>query len=285
MISATASGANEARRIVVVLGMHRSGTSLCAQLLSGMGVDFGSHLLPANRWNSFGYWESIDVVAAHDSILSAFGRHWAMPLIFDPLPPRWWEQATARHVKDALGRWLSTSLTNSPGVFGFKDPRTSRMIPMWLDLFRELKVEPIWVACVRDPRSVAESLALRDGIPVFLGELLWVDYVLEPLRYIRPNEMCFVSYDSLVQDPIAHTAAIAKRLGFCNGRDHDAIRNIVLRHFHPESVRKLADHKNFALELTKVVHSWITSLCRGDFDSFDKTLAELYHLAGRYKRL
>jgi hypothetical protein len=50
--------------VLVVLGMHRSGTSALTGMLHHLGVALGEHLMPASADNPRGYWEHSDVVSA-----------------------------------------------------------------------------------------------------------------------------------------------------------------------------------------------------------------------------
>src|SRR5579862_2834876 len=68
---------------IVVLGMHRSGTSALAGMLHGLGVALGPRLMAATADNPRGYWEHIDVVAVHHQLLAALGGAWND---FRPLP-------------------------------------------------------------------------------------------------------------------------------------------------------------------------------------------------------
>ena len=60
-------------RAILIVGMHRSGTSATAGMLHHLGVQLGSNLLPANEYNLTGYWEHVDIVAVHDELLQALG--------------------------------------------------------------------------------------------------------------------------------------------------------------------------------------------------------------------
>ncbi|HJX24749.1 MAG TPA: hypothetical protein VJ252_01225, partial [Chthoniobacterales bacterium] len=65
-----------ARKAVVILGMHRSGTSALCGALDLLGVDFGERLMPANHANEKGYWEHEEIVRFHDDLLSSLGSRW-----------------------------------------------------------------------------------------------------------------------------------------------------------------------------------------------------------------
>jgi hypothetical protein len=59
------------RVAVVVLGMHRSGTSALARLFSLLGCALPSHLLGANDTQVHGHWESDAIRAFNDEVLAA----------------------------------------------------------------------------------------------------------------------------------------------------------------------------------------------------------------------
>ena len=51
-------------KLIVVLGMHRSGTSAISAGMQVLGVEFGDRLLPPVKGdNDKGYWEDIDLCA------------------------------------------------------------------------------------------------------------------------------------------------------------------------------------------------------------------------------
>lgn len=79
-----------------ILGMHRSGTSLVAQVLDRLGVVFGprEELLIANEDNPKGYWEIERVVHANDWILQELGRRWDTAF---PLPRGWYDRPKLQH--------------------------------------------------------------------------------------------------------------------------------------------------------------------------------------------
>src|SRR5580704_9217804 len=61
---------------LVVLGMHRSGTSALTGMLHHLGVALGEHLMPATQDNPRGYWEHSDIVAVHERLMAALGWAW-----------------------------------------------------------------------------------------------------------------------------------------------------------------------------------------------------------------
>ena len=154
---------------VLVLGMHRSGTSALAGVLRTAGFNFGQldQAMPANDQNPKGFWERMDVVILNDTILKTLGCEWdrlsrydagAVGAASDPA----WEES----IRGILG-------DVGAGQVGFlKDPRLCLTLPLWL------RVQPpaaiIWI--MRHPLAVARSLVARGDCSLMTGLALWEFY-------------------------------------------------------------------------------------------------------------
>ena len=80
-------------RAILVLGMHRSGTSAITRVLNLLGVELGAHLMPAAAGNNEGgFWEHMRVVEIHEALLHALGRSWHD---LRPLPSEWMRSEAA----------------------------------------------------------------------------------------------------------------------------------------------------------------------------------------------
>ncbi len=147
---------------VVVLAMHRSGTSCVTRMLNLCGMDLGARLLDApNISNMEGKWEAREAVEINERILAASGGAW------DRVPAR---LEADEETRGRLSAFLGT-LAASP-VAGWKDPRTVLTFPLWRPLLGAYRI----VACLRHPQSVAESLSEREGWPLDRGYDLWRSY-------------------------------------------------------------------------------------------------------------
>ena len=197
------------RRAVVVLGMHRSGTSALCGALDLIGVDFGKHLLSATDANEKGHWEHEEIVRVHDGLLAALGSGWNDD---EPLPSDWVEREITREVGSRLIGILERDFAHS-SVFGMKDPRLCRLLPFWFPIFQTLRIEPYFVLVVRHPWEVAESLAKRDGIEHSRSYLLWLEHVVQAESATRGHKRSFVRYEELVDDPIALLGELREQIG------------------------------------------------------------------------
>jgi GT2 family glycosyltransferase len=226
------SSATGARKAVVILGMHRSGTSALCGALDLVGVDFGDHLMPANDANVKGYWEHEEVVRQHDDLLASLGSNWDDDR---PLPSNWIKRKTTRDVRARLLGILERDFGHS-SLFGLKDPRMCRLMALWLPIFQTMRVEPHFVIVVRHPWEVAESLAKRDGIEHPKSYLLWLEHVVQAESATRGHKRSFVRYEEMVDDPVAILTKLRKQLGInlrAPSRTRDSLRNFLdpsLRH-------------------------------------------------------
>ena len=89
---------------MLVLGMHRSGTSLCSHVLSALGVDMsdkipGPGLKEPSRDNLRGHWERWEIVAFHDRILETFNRPYLSVTHDLSLPIAWWAEPSVASVR------------------------------------------------------------------------------------------------------------------------------------------------------------------------------------------
>jgi hypothetical protein len=135
------------RQAVVVLGMHRSGTSALCGALDRLGVDFGGRLMPATDWNAKGHWEHQEIVDLHDALLYAHGSRWDDD---EPLRAGWAEADVTRDARAQLIAILERDFRES-AIFGIKDPRMCRLLALWRAVFEAAEVEPHYAFVLRHP--------------------------------------------------------------------------------------------------------------------------------------
>lgn len=186
------------KHVVVVLGMHRSGTSLLTRGLEVLGVDLGANLYGGVVGNNDkGFFEDIDVNGFNVELLQALGRDWHS---IEPVLPEELNRQVIQEFK-LKAIELIRSKINNVQCFGLKDPRIARLLPFWVSVFEHLKVKVSYIIAFRNPMSVARSLQKRDGFDLEKGYLLWAEHMLGSLRNTQGRERLVVEYDRLMADP------------------------------------------------------------------------------------
>jgi hypothetical protein len=230
--------------MVIVLGMHRSGTSLCSHILSVLGFDMTDEVTPKYDAEK-GHWERREVASFHDRILRLLDRDYYSLQHSHALAPGWWTDPRVREIRNDLLTWLRHRMGHSP-LFGFKDPRTCRMMPMWKEILAELGMEPRYVFCIRDPRQVGRSITRRDRFSDDDSEYRWMIYNAHAVAAIERAPVCIVSYEDWFVDPASILARLAKHTGAPMRPDEPTVKGAVtdvisagLRHDDPATAPEI----------------------------------------------
>jgi len=187
---------------IIVLGMHRSGTSLLTRLLTMMGVYFGSDEIHtgASRENPKGFWERRDIRELNDLLLSSVGADWDRVAGFsaEAVP------AKDRTVFRERAKKIITALdAHAPWVI--KEPRLCVLFSFW----RDLLVDPACVLIWRNPLEVALSLKSRNSIPLQYGLALWEYYTRASIQASSETPRILLSYAELMAEPVETVKTLA----------------------------------------------------------------------------
>ncbi len=179
---------------LLVLGMHRSGTSALTGLLNLMGAYFGAEgeSIGANEENPKGFWERRDVRNLNDSVLKSVNCDWNRIHKFslDDLSQKVVDdfESGAKRLLDELG-------AHEPWVI--KEPRLCLTLPLW----EKFLSDSVCVHIYRNPIEIARSLLTRNGTPISVGIALWEKYTREALYVSREHVNLFVSHKRLMIQP------------------------------------------------------------------------------------
>ncbi len=204
-------------QVVVVLGMDRSGTSLCTSILSELGIQLGPNLTPANQYNAAGFFEEWEIYHVNERALSLLGRTWNTIDALQPLPHAWWRAPQFQSVIDEMVGIARGRSGIDGKVWGFKDPRTATLYPLWRETFRICDLQPAYVVCLRNPAAVAASLAEREGFDPLFSELLWLEKTLAACSVAAEGPHCIVRYEDWFTDPAAQARILANAVGIDTG--------------------------------------------------------------------
>lgn len=192
-------------RGIVVLGMHRSGTSSVTGLLGRCGVWLGreADMTGASAQNPKGFFERRDMRNICDALLHSAGADWWRIADFavDRIPER-----TLAEEGEQFS--LLTAQMATHGVWAVKEPRLCLLFPV----LRQYLDNPVCLVVHRDPLAVAKSLRVRNGFSIFHGLALWEVYMRAALAASEGRPRIVMSYDSLVAAPAAEAETLVTRL-------------------------------------------------------------------------
>jgi hypothetical protein len=276
----TADGGRTPRAttMLVIAGMHRSGTSAVARSCNLLGVDLGSDFIPTQPDNRSGFWEDASVKTADDLALASHGLLWDD---VRPMPEPWRDGFGGAEIRARLLDTLG-ALARRGSLCGVKDPRISRLLPLWLPVIEQLGVNPVFLISLRDPGEVALSLARRDALGDARSLLLWLRYNLEAERHTRGHRRVFVCFDDLLRDWRAALDRAAAALGIAWPVPHDeaapAIETFLdpsLRHAHaaPAAREGLAGLAHDAFVALRALGDADTPERRAELDQIHAALA------------
>jgi hypothetical protein len=182
-------------RGVVVLGMHRSGTSAVAGLLHLAGVPLPDErfLVGRGRFNPNGFFEIQPLNLVNESLLRAFGGDWSAP---PALEPGWTGDARVRATV-RKGRKIFSAIM-PVDAWLWKDPRLCLTLPLWRDIAGP---PPAVFLVLRNPLEVAGSLVARNGFSPQLSLALWERYTASAAAVSEGCPVAVTEYGAVLDDP------------------------------------------------------------------------------------
>ena len=182
---------------LLVLGVHRSGTSAITRILNLLGARLPRNLMPP-LWgvNERGFWESKEVMELNEEALEAAGSAWDDIL---PMSRGWFDTSTAQRCRSRIEELLEAHFADA-SLFVVKDPRLCLLMPLWRRALDTFGAETRVIHIFGNPAKVAASLEKRDGFGADKSSLLWLRYTLAAERDTRGWPRSFVSFNGLLRD-------------------------------------------------------------------------------------
>jgi len=152
--------------VIPVLGMHRSGTSLVTRLFNLLGMELGWPLQPPSLDNPKGFWEHRLFQSVNINLLDAMGHHtdgYGTPEQLDRCVADAIQVNLSASVRKDLAARLSRNFMHAR--WGWKDPRSTLLWPVWHKLLSEFgytRIKPVLV--VRHPAACVQSLRRRGDV-------------------------------------------------------------------------------------------------------------------------
>uniref|UniRef100_A0A9E8CKV0 Glycosyltransferase n=1 Tax=Bosea sp. NBC_00436 TaxID=2969620 RepID=A0A9E8CKV0_9HYPH len=248
---------NFLREAILVLGMHRSGTSALTGALIRLGATAPATPMAADQGNERGYFESVPFMVLHDQLLASAGSRWDDWRRFDLA---WLTSFEAEKFR-AEARKLLLDEFGDTKLLVLKDPRACRFIPFWKSVLAEAGTALRVVIPLRSPIEVARSLRNRDGMPLTKGLLIWLRHAVEAERETRDVPRAIVVMEEFLSDWRSDLQRIADEIGLAWPRsieeaapEIDAFLSADLVHQHAAEDEHSTLH-GWALRAYKALHT------------------------------
>ena len=192
--------------IILILGMHRSGTSALAGLLHSGGVHLGDVFMPPLPENPKGFFEDLQIQGVNKQILASIGKSWKdIPTPQDLLK-------VPKPVLQLIPQ-IYALFRNRFTIWSWKDPRFCLTFPLWATVLPLSEIRVLYI--VRHPASVAKSVLTRNNTPLVEGLNLWKAYNLRILQLLEHYRLPFVllQYEDLIEDPQSVQRLLERTLG------------------------------------------------------------------------
>jgi hypothetical protein len=194
------------KKIIVVLGAGRSGTSLMMQILKKLGLSLSQNIIPAKAHNTLGTMEDAELAKVYDDLLLQIGSTRFLPISLDRL-----SDDLKSHIQSKLINIMKNNMNASESIWGFKDPFTSYLLPLWYRIFNSTDTVPVFILVVRNPAQSILSRKKHFGTLESIGELAWLVNYTEALHhsaadcYIAHYEDWFIRGEEMAEELLEYT--------------------------------------------------------------------------------
>ncbi len=206
--AAPAIASSARKRALIVLGMHRSGTSALSRVLNLCGAFLPAKLKPAKIGvNDKGFWEPEEVLEFNGRVLRQLGGEWNQVNFTLPSTGDFVDE----FVSDARAL-LESEYGDEPDIL-IKDPRLCVLAPLWHRVLESAGYAAAYVVPMRNPLEVAQSLHARGDMSVVDGLKLWLAYMQRVVAFADTHpQVMFIRFDDLLGDWRTVVTGIARRL-------------------------------------------------------------------------
>jgi len=198
---------------VIVLAMHRSGTSMLSGLLvNGIGYNVGGPLIGAAFDNEKGFFERIDVVLQNDEFLKSQQMWWGGGIRSYDSDKAYdgYKSGSIRFTEGSKGLKFLKDTNNAPWLQ--KDPRMCITLRTWLRIL-EPSPPPAIVFTYRHPMEVAMSLKTREqNFSLELGLRLWIIYNTHAIQNSQGLCRVVTTNENILKSPLQEIQYIADEL-------------------------------------------------------------------------
>lgn len=216
------------KHCIAVFGPGRSDTSLAMKLLAESGMEVSAALVPASDANPDGHFEDVQIRDLQQSMMRTLRLS---PYL--PRPADWAESAKYGETVRDLAELIGDMDRRHAGIWGFKDPRTCVLWPLWQEVWAATAVTARPVFCVREGPAVIASMMATYGLAQDVAEGIYAYRIFHSLQDVTEGWF-FVQYGDWRREPVSQLRDLAAYCGLPADVDHG---DVIARVYRPELER------------------------------------------------
>lgn len=252
---------------ILILGMHRSGTSALSGTLNILDVYLGSELMKPKEQNAKGFYENMLLYRLNEKLLKAMGSSW------DDV---FYNEKKLEEIQDIseLELVLKQEFQYSQ-IFAIKDPRLAYLFPLYTRALTNLGVDVKVIIPFRNPIEVANSLSARNKFSQEKGLLLWAYNFLLSEWQSRNFPRVITSFDELVKAPESVIKVIDQGLDLNLIAKYEEKKEQVLEFLTPNLKHHNISLDNLSGNVAQVIREIVSYVGRSNEIDFSEVLDSL----------
>ncbi len=207
---------NIARRCILILGVHRSGSSALSGVLDRMGIDLGKAIAPPSYDNPKGFYENTRVQALNNKLLAELKITWDYTGLING---DWWKHLSISKYRSEAIEIIEEEFKGQ-SLFAIKDPRICYLFPFWENIFDSLNITIQCIVMLRHPEEVAASLEKRNQFSYTKSHLLYLSHLFCIEKYRQGYNTSFVKYDELLDNPLQIVQQLDRELNLNRSKEN-----------------------------------------------------------------
>ena len=221
------------KKCIVVLGLHRSGTSALTRILKKCGVYLGDTRRPLdeNQKESF---ENVRVSEFNTKMLAKYNYIWS-----DLVPTISFDDEDVKNLKDVITKEFAAH-----DLFAIKEPGIVYLLPLYEKVLSDLGIEINFLLLYRNPLEVAQALVNRNGFSEYKGVFLWLYNFLLGEKFSREYIRGLINFEDLINDTGSVISQIGKILSISVGEQRKLdglLKSRFKRNVHEDELKKYTD--------------------------------------------
>lgn len=252
--------AQKPKQVIIVLSPGRTGTSLLMQVLRSLGLTLSNQLFGSHYTNPDGFFEDVDIVELQKQLLRELGTAQTLPLL-----EGWMKTDVISSFRPKFLALIEDRVFQAETTWGFKDPRTCGLLPLWIDVLKPMWIVPKFVLSTRNPFLVVPSMMMQGKkMSSEIAELVWLTRTIDALHHTAAD--CYiVHYEDWFTQPSKLAQELLKYTGldqYFTGNVDEALKDIIKPNLNRSVHEDYQVQNEYVLKLYDVLKD-----CRGvDFD-------------------